>query len=679
MDLINTHNKSVQEYNFLLDLAKKTFISIERNKLHYDANCDTRNPYNFYTLKLIEIHKGLINRLREFSGDIYNTSFFHEVSSLLAIPSQKLSGEEFIVHRIWLGGMIQESTHMSIKQWGNALDFISEKIDVNYKSILWVWEEDQLKDDPCYGNEKNDDKYTIGTYYYMGGTLAVNSLQKFISIHHEEKKSIYAKLCSSGLYSVLSDIFRISILNELGGIYIDCDTMPYKGITRLLLKPEVPNYFKYHVTSSDGLIKSKISWMNFYKDENGALISKRKNPALARALNEIDVVLSQHYVYYMENEINNEMFKELHSAIYKIWRKQLGYSLISQCDVEQKYSTLPLLEKEEIILGVNGARITNNHIDKVYLPLNEAEQIAYRECVKKINNINWSLSLARNLDEYVKIQYEMERPRVLYHPQLRHSIYHMNYYSFMSNDKNLDLLNNLYCHYMLGKNNEKISMGNYWVVPGDRKNIIKENYKSNVFSSKFSEKTQLISGEDITENHLNSMARMIFSTSYLEYCSHSNKLKSSFTELQKKQNIIPFKSLTKVLINQDGEVLAFFTSGKKKDFEAIQTSSFYRDEMELMDKKYDFFIDENIKDSDFFISTLSVSPQYRNMGVFNYLLREIKNIALNSNSTSISLTVWENSEALGIYMKKEFKIRGYSDFAYPVFFDRILFLSLDLK
>lgn len=663
------------EYDTIVRAAEKIFSRINACELTFKKTSKVK--YNDNAIKLKEIHKNYINRLRKITNGIDDPIFFRDAKTLLAVPSKKLEKDEFLIHRIWLGDSIKDSSKSSLAQWGSALCYLENKTKLVYKSILWVWDEGQLINDCFFERKKDNDQYTIGIYHYHGGGAIVKSLDLLIKKIHSDNEFIYHYLHERSCYCILSDIFRLSVINAYGGIYVDCDTIPHRTIMNFIINPEVPSYYKTNITTQGFLSRSKISWMNFYKDENGALVTTKNNDSISSLIGQIDLFLSGQFKSCVLKGLSQDTIKYLHASVYEIWRREIGYTLYSYYEVQEKFSTLSPAKSEAMISGIKGARITKNHVDNVYLPLSKTESMYFNSCLYNLESLNWELKDINDLEQYAEIEFITERPRVLYHPQLRHRNFYFNFYSFMSEDINLNRLNDVFCKYVINKLDGDIAQGNYWTLPGNMKN--EGNTKANSLVNISSHDYAFINADSLKGKHFNQMAKLIFSTSYLEYCSHSNKLNLPFTELQKRQNILPYIKLTKGVVNREGDIVAFSISGAIDDYDLIPSTSIYRDEMELMDKKYDHFLDKNKCERDFFISTICVAPQYRNKGIFNSLLNCIKKTAIGRNSRRITLTVWESNEALDIYINKGFEIIDYSEFAYEVFFDRILFLSLDLE
>ncbi|CDG81013.1 GNAT family N-acetyltransferase [Janthinobacterium agaricidamnosum] len=184
-------------------------------------------------------------------------------------------------------------------------------------------------------------------------------------------------------------------------------------------------------------------------------------------------------------------------------------------------------------------------------------------------------------------------------------------------------------------------------------------------------------GRSLADEHKNHIASLLFSTSYLEYCSFGNKLNLPLRQLQRRQNVDPYLDQLTGLFDGAHRFSGFFTAATLAEFGNVGSVSHYRDEMKPMDDAYDAFIAAHARDGDFFVASLAVAEHCRGQGWFNIMLKEIERRAREKNSQRIVLTVWENSDALQVYLKKGFRSSGIFDYAYPLFFDRLHLLEYD--
>ena len=190
--------------------------------------------------------------------------------------------------------------------------------------------------------------------------------------------------------------------------------------------------------------------------------------------------------------------------------------------------------------------------------------------------------------------------------------------------------------------------------------------------------TNFIPGSATSRAQRTRMAELLFATSYLEYCSYANKLGLPLVALQQRQNIDPY--LTHIEAMQDAEqrFVGFYNAATMNDYTALPVVSHYRDEMRSMDADYEAFIDAHARADDLFVASLAIEENYRGQGLFHALFARLRTLAREKNSPRIVLAVWEQGEALPIYLKQGFVSLGRYDGAYPVFFDRLHFLAYEL-
>ena len=185
---------------------------------------------------------------------------------------------------------------------------------------------------------------------------------------------------------------------------------------------------------------------------------------------------------------------------------------------------------------------------------------------------------------------------------------------------------------------------------------------------------KLVAGELLGEETKNRMAKLLFATSYLEYCSFGNKLNLQFVELQRRQNIDPYLAHIHGLHDEDGRFIGFFTAATMAEFQACAAVSYYRDDMKALDDAYDAFVLAHARADDCFVSSLAIDEKYRGQGLFRQMFHEIRDLAGRKGCARITLTVWEKSEALQVYLHKGFRSVGTFDYAYSLFYDRLHFL-----
>ena len=123
-----------------------------------------------------------------------------------------------ILHFIWFGRNVPKYVHFAI----NAFQAVNEdfKIHFIYRDIKSV-EEIIDDEEKC----KNDDDVLLRKC----GLSILNQDELYINTINHCKKS---KL---KFIQILSDIYRLDILNYYGGIYLDCDTFPVKKFDQQLM------------------------------------------------------------------------------------------------------------------------------------------------------------------------------------------------------------------------------------------------------------------------------------------------------------------------------------------------------------------------------------------------------------------------------------------------------------
>lgn len=186
-------------------------------------------------------------------------------------------------------------------------------------------------------------------------------------------------------------------------------------------------------------------------------------------------------------------------------------------------------------------------------------------------------------------------------------------------------------------------------------------------------------GTQACEADKDRMAALLFATSYLEYCSFGNKLRLPLVALQRRQNIDPYIGFVRVMVDEDSAFAGFFTAATLAEFGQVQAPSYYRDEMQDMDRAYDAFVALHARARDLFVSSLAIEERYRGAGLFGHMLSAIVAEARARGCTRVVLTVWERSSALPVYLAKGFRSCASFDYAWELFFDRLHFLALDLE
>ncbi|KQX02034.1 hypothetical protein ASC94_05570 [Massilia sp. Root418] len=175
------------------------------------------------------------------------------------------------------------------------------------------------------------------------------------------------------------------------------------------------------------------------------------------------------------------------------------------------------------------------------------------------------------------------------------------------------------------------------------------------------------------------MAALLFSTSYLEYCSAGNKLRLPLRALQRLQNIDPYIAHVYAMVECGGGMAGFFTAATVGEFNAVQAVSHYREEVRAMDAAYDAFIARNTREDDFLVGSLAIEGRCQGRGWFAHMLAEIERLARARGCPRIVLTVWESSAAMPLYLRRGFRRCDSFGYAYELFFDRLHFLDYPLR
>ncbi|KQV80602.1 hypothetical protein ASD15_11690 [Massilia sp. Root351] len=189
-----------------------------------------------------------------------------------------------------------------------------------------------------------------------------------------------------------------------------------------------------------------------------------------------------------------------------------------------------------------------------------------------------------------------------------------------------------------------------------------------------------VSGAALDDAVRDRMAELLFSTSYLEYCSAGNKLRLPLRDLQRRQNIEPYIGHVHGMVERGGGGFAgFFTAATVREFASVPAVSHYRDEVRDMDAAYDAFIARNARDEDFLVGSLAIEARCQGRGWFAHMLAEIERLARSRACPRIVLTVWESSAAMPIYLRRGFTRCDSFGYAYELFFDRLHFLEYQLS
>lgn len=402
-----------------------------------------------------------LRELRHFVRRHWERFDARRVSSILAIPTQPLAADDMIMHRIWLGGALPALARESLRQWDCALDDIGPLEPGPYRLMLWVWNGAQLRGDPRF-HPAPGARTMLGTYLCGTRLLTVHSLE---ALAHERPGAIAALLVQlhrKRYFVNLADYFRLLILQRCGGIYLDADTMPYRPATLFLCKPEVPDFVSFAAgPQANRIDASFVCWMNLFNDENGVLVARKANPALAQLIARIDANLAA-----LDRDVPDKPHAAyataLHGATYGAWHDCIGRSLTAYHDLDARHGVLHDDTPENIVSGLHGMRLRVDALTHAAVPLTPPEQASYERCIAALEQRGWTLADIRELAGVAAVLHTTELPRMAYASQLRATPEGCHYYSFLSQDVQLDRINDLFGAYLMAINADRIERGNFW-------------------------------------------------------------------------------------------------------------------------------------------------------------------------------------------------------------------------
>jgi GNAT superfamily N-acetyltransferase len=188
----------------------------------------------------------------------------------------------------------------------------------------------------------------------------------------------------------------------------------------------------------------------------------------------------------------------------------------------------------------------------------------------------------------------------------------------------------------------------------------------------------IVDGAQASADQRRRMASLLFSTSYLEYCSAANKLGMPCVELQQRTNIEPFLPHLRLLADAARRVAGFYVAATLGDLARVQTGRPYRDEMQALDDAYEAFVAAHTTADDWFVASLAIEPRDRGRGLFQPMFDDILARARAARSPRVVLAVWESNPAAALYHRRGLRPLARFDTAWPLFFDRLLLLALPL-
>ncbi len=484
------------EYEKKIALLKSEFLACRQcESLALGQKTDpTTSGLPFENLN--QSYRAHLIALRNFVVENFGQFDPQKVSSLLAVPSRLLPPEERVIHRIWLGSWYPALAREATEQWNCALNEVEAASAgaVVYDSILWVWNADQLAGDPCFELIEGESSHTdsrsavlsvrpsatsrrrlpqadLGRYSMGSRWHAVRSLQTLVEDKFADMARLIAELNSKGYHVNVSDIGRLLILLHFGGIYMDADTLPQPSVTIFLSKPELPDYI-HRRDAGDGHAQKdeRLNWLNLFHDENGILISQSLNMSIQIMLDQIQERLSVLPTPAPSRDRQLacavDYSNALHEASYGVWLAQKGRTFSAYDQLALHHSIFYPEKKTWTLLGLRGMRLLKDAVTGAHMPLDAPELNGYQQCVEALNSVNWTLTDPLELEDLAEITETLEVPRMAYPPQLRSEISNCHYYSFLSQDENLDRCNALFAAYLVRKNALAMKRVGYWKKAG---------------------------------------------------------------------------------------------------------------------------------------------------------------------------------------------------------------------
>lgn len=612
-----------------------------------------------------------IEELQRFVQDYFDYFDLTKVSSMFGFPSRELEPEERVFHRLWVGGNIPEDTKESIRQWGEACIFVQKESSVTYKSYLWVWDKAQIINDPAFELAENNEDYTIGYYHITNAKQIVKSIRVM-----SEKNSAFIdlemmkELVYKRFYNYLSDYYRDVFLYLFGGIYMDIDTIPHRYASVFLTKPEVPDYYDYTVPLTTGEErKNQISWLNIWQFEGGVQIAKKGNSAIKAIVEEMNrrlkTITRPLSAVSHSTDKDMKLSLQLYEATYVVWASDLRITFMPLDELTITHSVLLSRKTERVLLGLSGFRLDFDPTTNSSMPFSNEEKWHHDNTIEKLNQLDWYLDNPLELADCARIMYVEECPRFGYNLQVRSENSKYNYYAFATNDSNLHRVNDLFGRFILYANRARMTKPNFWLETKGKKLAETAVY--------------LCPGSSLNDNQKNRLAFLLLETSYLEYCSVGNKLQLQKIPLQRVQNIDQNIDFCQAILNHNQQLIGFFIAGMVGEMKKVKFTSYYRDEVKPLDEAYDAFVVKSVRDEDYFLSSLAIEPKFRGQGYFKFMFEQVLLQAKKAGSNRIVLTVWEESEAVEIYLKMGFEFVDTFDYPFSLFFEKLYLMEYHIR
>lgn len=451
-------------------------------------------------------------------------------------------------------------------------------------------------------------------------------------------------------YATLSGFFRLAILIECGGVYLDADTIPAQPATLFLCQPELPDFSGK---------QQHISWLNLFTDETGVIISHQNNPLLQ----ELHRRLSEVYRGWPQPIVAKTPDSEraIFEPFYQLWCEQLQVTQLSH----QDFSCFAVCEFDAPtprVCGIKGMCLQEDILSGERRPLSIDEQQHCQQTLHQLSQRNWQLNDPLQLGELVPLFAEQEILQIAYAPQLRAEIPYYHYYGVLCQDPQLDKVNGLFSDYLIALTDKKISAGDFWQP------VYRPTSSLLIFKP----------GIIYDQHEQRSMTQLIFSTSYLEYCSVDNIYAADLTTLQLRQNIQPFLQQISVMYNSQGKMIGFLNAASIKEYEQIKVEYGYRKEVRALNEAYDDFVNHYSQPDDYFVCSVALMPEKQGKGYCNQVLSRMIEQAKQQKLRRITLCVWQSNAAYMIYSKKGFTEIGRMKQEIARFNDEIVFMALTL-
>lgn len=659
-------------------------VKLERQRVHVEYECHLaklkKDAVNLQQEIQRKAGKALIKKcqtLYQVELEQLRSYFtFHpelrlQASSFFAVPTRELPDDQRFIHRIWLGGIPPFEVSQAIDQWFCAIKAVQRQGVTAFRQILWVWEAGQMNEETHFNACQGSDPDQLGILVTPQGEMQINALSSLLTRYPGTAKALIFRLYEKGYYATLSDYFRLLILNRHGGVYMDADTLPYKPVGWFLLKPEIPDFLHLPVQGEEGV---RLSCLNLYLDETGMIIAAKDDHSLKQISDELNEAYLRLPVRVPDKNIIWE--RQVFGLFYAIWRKHLSRTLISHDDFCQQFAVFTSGVKEAVPCGIKGMRLLEDIITGEKRPLSAEESVSYQRAVTQLSAQGWTLTNPLLLSHYAEVYDLDEHPRIAYSLQMRSEVEHFHYYSVLSEDRDLDRVNALFGRYLLARNQQAIDAGNFWQPVlhwRQGEDVSREEQPFTPAALIF------IRGEESTSQQRNQMAKLIFSTSYLEYCSVGNPAGLDIVALQRAQNIEPWLAFTTLVCTPEEEFAGFFISGLTRDLERQKVPSLYREEIHQLDRNYQEFVASHSQPGDYFIASLALEPLQRGKGYFQQMLKEIYCHAGLLDAKRITLCCWERSDARLNWHRQGFRQKASLKSCQPLFGDQVIFMESEVK